>query len=74
MKMEETGLSREEIEKFVDNYVFSARDRKIVKQRWFNRTTHERLAEKYNLSPRHIKRIVGIAEERLCQHFSIDKK
>lgn len=69
MKIEKLGLSIEEVERFIDNYIFSARDRKILKNRWLNGVKLEALAEKCNLSVRQVNRIVDAAEEKIIKHY-----
>ena len=58
-------LSNSEIAKYIDEYVRNDTVREILKDRLCNGMTFERLAEKHNYSPRHIKRIVYKAEEKL---------
>ena len=69
MKIEKLGLSIEEVERFIDNYIFSARDRKILKNRWLNSVKLDTLAEKCNLSVRQVNRIVDAAEEKIIKHY-----
>lgn len=63
------NLSRTEWEHLIDEYVFSERDRKIVKRKMFDGITYEALAEEYELSDRHTKTIVKEAEKQLIRHI-----
>ena len=46
----------------IDEHIFSARDRQILKRRWFDRITYEALAEEFAMSPRQMPRIVERCE------------
>ena len=61
-KIDWTTLSRSEIEYLIDEWIFSERDRKIIKRRLLDAITLERLAEEFDLSVSQIKNIV-----RKCQ-------
>lgn len=58
-------LSRPEIENLIDLWIFSERDRKILKRRLLDGIIYERLSEEFDLSVRQIKTIVKKGEERL---------
>lgn len=59
------GMSRSDIENLIDEYVFSERDREILKRRWLDGICFEPLAEEFDLSVRHTKRIVYKYEKAL---------
>lgn len=65
MRAEETGLSCSELSAAIDEWIFSERDRAILKRRLLDGLCYEALADEFDLSPRHVKRIVYKAEERL---------
>ena len=64
----EWGLPRSEVEKLIDEWIWSERDRKILKRRLLDGVIYERLAEEFDLSVRHIKQIVYKSEEQLFKH------
>ena len=49
---------RSEWERLIDEWIFSERDRKILKRRLLDGITHERIAEEFDMSVRQIKYIV----------------
>lgn len=69
MKFDE--LSRSDISFLIDEWIFSERDRAILKRRLLDGIKYEQLAEEFDLSVRHTKNIVYKAEEKLFK--KIDK-
>lgn len=67
MKLDD--LSRSEIEFLIDEWIFSERDRKILKRRLLDGICYEPLAEEFELSVRQTKNIVYKAEEKLFKHI-----
>jgi Mor family transcriptional regulator len=67
--MREFDLSRTEIEKLIDEWIFSERDRQILKRRLLDGICYEPLAEKFNLSVRQIKNIVYKCEDKIFRHI-----
>lgn len=67
--IEDSGLSRSEIEKLIDEWIFKERDRKILKRRLLDGICFEPLAEEFGLSVRHIKSIVFRVEAQLFKHI-----
>lgn len=63
------GLSRSEISHLIDEWIFSERDRAIIKRRLLDGITFDRLAEEFDLSPRHVKTIVYKAQTELFAHI-----
>jgi hypothetical protein len=63
------SLSRSQWEHLIDEYIFSERDRAIVKRKLLDDITFERLAEEYELSVQRTKAIVGEAKIRLLQYL-----
>ena len=55
-------LSIPRLEKLIDEHIFSERDRRILKRKWFDRITYEALAEEESMSARHIPRVVERCE------------
>lgn len=62
-------MSRDEWEYLIDQYIFSERDRAIVKRKLLDHIKFEPLAEEFELSERHTKTIVKEAEAQLMKHL-----
>jgi DNA-directed RNA polymerase sigma subunit (sigma70/sigma32) len=62
-------LCRDQWEKLIDQYVFSERDRAMLKRRLLDGITFEALAEEFYLSTVQTKKIVYKAIERLSKHI-----
>lgn len=58
-------LSRSEVERLIDEWIFSERDRRILKRRLLDGICYEPLAEEFGLSVRQVKNIVYKGEERI---------
>lgn len=67
--LDKYDLSNSEISFLIDQWIRSARDRAILKDRLINGMTFERLAEKHDMSVRQTKNIVYKATERLISHI-----
>ena len=66
---EHYNLSRDELQRVIDQWIFNERHRLILADRLFNGATYERLAEKYDLSTQQVKNIVYKAMDRLEKHL-----
>lgn len=66
---ERYNLSRDELQRVIDQWIFNERHRLILADRLFNGTTYERLAEKYDLSTQQVKNIVYKSMDRLEKHL-----
>ena len=53
----------------IDEWIRNERDRKILKRRWLDGITFERLAEEFDLSVRQVKNIVYKSENRIIKHM-----
>ena len=62
---EHYNLSRDELQRIIDQWIRNERDRVILKDRLINGMTFERLAEKYGMSVRQIQNIVYKSMDRL---------
>ena len=60
---------RSEVERLIDEWIFSERDRKILKRRLLDGICFEPLAEEFDISVRQIKTIVYKQQERLFKHL-----
>ena len=59
-----------QIERVIDEYIHSQRDREILKSRFIDGLTYDKLSELYNMSDRQIKKIVYKAQDILIKHIS----
>jgi hypothetical protein len=62
---ESYNIPRSEWERLIDEWIFSERDRAILKRRLLDCIHFEPLAEEFDMSVRQIKNIVYKAQERL---------
>ena len=58
-----------DIAKLIDEYIHSERDRKILKRRLIDGITYDDLAEEFDYSVRHMKRIVYRLQNALCRYM-----
>ena len=63
------NISNSEIERLINEWIHSERDRKILKRRLIDGICYEPLAYEMDMSVRQIKRIVSKAEEQLFKHI-----
>ena len=62
-------ITNSEIEKAIDEWIHSERDRKILKRRLIDGICYEPLAYEMDMSVRQIKAIVSRAEAKLFKHL-----
>ena len=62
-------LSRDDWEQLIDQWIFSERDRAILKRRLLDGICFQPLAEEFNLSIQRTKAIVYKSQERLFRHI-----
>ena len=62
-------ISRSEVSDLIDEWIFSERDRKIMKRRLLDGICYEPLAEEFDLSVRQIKNIVYKGENKIFLHL-----
>lgn len=67
--IEDFNLSRSEIEKVIDDWIFNERDRAILKRRLLDGICFEPLAEEFDLSVRQTKTIIYKSQERLFKQL-----
>ena len=70
-KAAESGYPRSILESLIDEWIFSQRDRAILKRRLLDGVCYDPLAEEFDMSVRNIKKVVYQAEERLFSHLHI---
>lgn len=63
------NLSRTDVSALIDEWIFSERDRKILKRRLLDGICFEPLAEEFDLSVRQVKNIVYKSEDKLFKHI-----
>lgn len=63
------NLSRHDWENLIDEWIFSERDRAILKRRLLDGICYEPLAEEFDLSVSQIKRIIYKSETKLFKHI-----
>lgn len=61
-------LSRSEVEHLIDEWIFSKRDRAILKRRLLDGICYEPLAEEFDLSVRQVKNIVYRSKDKIFKH------
>lgn len=61
-------MSTSDISRLIDEWIFSERDRAILKRRLLDGIKFERLAEEFDLSVRHTKNIVYRNEKKIFRH------
>ena len=69
MNLNDSDLSRSEIEHIIDEYIFNETDRAILKRRLLDGIDYETLAEEFCLSTHRVKMRVYKAEEKLIKHL-----
>lgn len=72
-KFDNFGLSRSEWERLIDEWIFSERDRKLLKRRYLDCITYEALAEEFDLSTQRVSEIVYKSRDQLFNHLTKNK-
>ena len=67
--MIEHDLSRSEVEHLIDEWIFSERDRRILKRRLLDGIIFDQLSEEFEMSVRQVKNIVYRSENKLFSHI-----
>ena len=62
-------LSRSQMEKEIDEWIFNERNRQILKRRLLDGITYENLAYEFDMSVRQIKNIVYKCEDQLFKNI-----
>ena len=65
----EFKISVSQVEYLIDEWVFSERNRKIVKRKLIDGLTFERVAEEFGLSVQQVKTIVYKCQGIISQHL-----
>ena len=68
--IEKYGLPRKEWESLINEWIFSERDRNLLKRRLLDGIKYEDLADEFDMSVRQVKAIIYKQSERLFKHLS----
>lgn len=63
------NLTTFEVSELIDKWIFSERDRKILKRRMIDSICFEPLAEEFDLSVTQVKRIVYRSQNKIFKHI-----
>ena len=69
MKPVREDITTRQVAMAIEDYIFSARDRAILKRRLIDGICFEPLAEEFDMSPRQIKDIVYKGSEKIFRHL-----
>lgn len=64
-KIEETGLTANDIIEIIDQRVLNERDRKLLRRRYLDGITYEQLAEEFDISRTQVCNIVYKYQKRI---------
>ena len=68
-KMNDVELSRSELDHLIEQWIFSQRDRAVIRRRMFDGVTFEQLSDEFGLSVRQTKNIVYKSKEKIYKHI-----
>ena len=68
-KINTIDLSRTEWENLIDEWIFSERDRNIIKRRLLDGLTYKELQDEFNLSIDRLKRIIYKGQNKIFKHI-----
>jgi DNA-directed RNA polymerase specialized sigma subunit len=68
----EINISVSELSHLIDEWIFSERDRKILKRRLIDGITYERIAEEFDMSPRQISNIIYKGTQKIAPKLPSD--
>lgn len=66
---DKTDLSRSEWEHLIDEWIFSERDRELLKRRLLDGICYEPLAEEFGISVTQVKNILNKLQAKLFKHL-----
>lgn len=69
MNIEESNLDRYEWENLIDRWIFDEKDRIILKRKFLDNVSLERIAEDLDMSPRQINRRFNKAKMQLFKRL-----
>ena len=62
-------LSRSQLDILIEEYIFSERDRAIIRRRMYDGICFEQLSDEFGLSVRQLKTIVYKAKDKIYRHI-----
>ena len=62
-------LSRSEWENLIDEWIFSERDRAMLKRNLLDGRTYEQIAEQFDMSTRQVARLIPKLQEKLFKRI-----
>jgi len=62
-------VSVSEVSRLIDEWIFNARDRAIMKRRLCDGIIYAQIAEEFDLSDRQVKRIVYRLQDKIFRHL-----
>lgn len=68
-KMENYNLSRSDWENLIDEWIFSERDRAMLKRNLLDGRTYEQIAEQFDMSSRQVARLIPKLQEKLFKRI-----
>lgn len=68
-KINTIDLSRTEWENLINEWIFSERDRNIIKRRLLDGLTYKELQDEFNLSIDRLKRIIYKGQNKIFKHI-----
>lgn len=68
-KTENYNLSRSEWENLIDEWIFSERDRAMLKRNLLDGRTYEQIAEQFDMSTRQVARLIPKLQEKLFKRI-----
>lgn len=69
--IKQSGLSLSEVENLIDEWIFSEKDRYILKRILLDNASYEKISEEVKLSSRYTKSIAAKAMNELKTHITI---
>lgn len=67
------SIPRDEVEFYIDQWCFNEKYRHILKRRFLDGLTFDELAEEFDMSPRHIQKIVKEEGDIVLLHVPLYK-
>lgn len=58
-----------QISSLIDEHIHNSRDRELLKSRYIDGLTYERIGEKYDLSTQRVKAIIYKAQQKLIRYL-----
>lgn len=74
MWLDAYDISKQEWIDLIDNWILNEKYRAVVKRKWLDGVTGEKVAEEFDLSPRHVSQICYRCKCRILPHIPSGKK